>query len=194
MTVLYTMVKNLLVIIILASFMEILLPDGRLKPFVRFSVGLFVLIAILNPTLNLLFHHQNLAVSFWDYQLDKGVEDQVQEKGADLNKKVTEHNREIIREKMQGQISAVTSLVPGVNDVHTDVQFAGDGSLQKVELTVSPDKPGKVSPVAGVNVFSGTQKVVKEDEQKSIQNKIIQVISNLYGIPSQDVQIEFEGG
>lgn len=194
MSGLYAMVKNLLVIIILASFLEILLPDGRLKPFVRFSVGLFVLIAILSPALNLLFHNPNLTVSFWDYQISQAAEQQIQEQGADLNRKVMQRNQEIIRDKVQGQISAVTSLVPGVNDVHTEVQVAGDGSLEKVELTVSPDKPEKVSSIARVNAFSGSREPVKDEEQQNISNKIIQVISNLYGIPGQNVQIKFEGG
>ncbi len=194
MTVLYAMVKNLLVIIIISSFMELLLPDGRIKPFVRFAVGLFVLIAILNPALTLLFHNQNLEVSFWDYQMDEGVERQVLEKGEELNQQVMERKQEMIRDKVQGQISAVTNLVPGVNDVHTEVQVEANGSLEKVELTVRPTQPNKVRAVEGINVFSGTQPQMTDIEREQIESKIIQVISNLYGIPSEDVKIKFEGG
>lgn len=194
MTVLYTMVKNLLVIIIISSFLELILPDGRLKPFVRLAVGLFILIAILSPTLSLLSHKQNLEVSLWDYQFEEGMEQEVQEKGKELNQQVMERKQEIIRDKVQGQISAVSNLVPGVNDVHTEVQVKANGSLEKIEITVRPNQSDQVRPVEGINVFSGTAESMTEGEQKQIENKIIQVLSNLYGIPSQDVEIKFEGG
>ena len=47
MDVLVEIVKNLLVIIILASFLELLLPGGGMKPYVRLAIGMFVLIAVL---------------------------------------------------------------------------------------------------------------------------------------------------
>ena len=46
MDVLVEIVKNLLVIIILASFLELLLPGGGMKPYVRLAIGMFVLIAV----------------------------------------------------------------------------------------------------------------------------------------------------
>ncbi len=193
-TELYNMVKNLLVIIMIASFFELLLPDGRLKPFVRWAVGLFILIAILNPTLNLLFHNNHLELGFWDYQMDDGMEQQVQARGEALNQRVMEHQQQIIQDKLQGQISAVTNLVPGVNDVHTEVQLEPNGNLHKVELTVRSSQPDKLQPEKGINVFSGSRQTMSEAEQQQIEKKIMQVISNLYGLPGQDVEINFEGG
>ena len=97
MTALYAIVKNLMVIIIMASFLELILPDGRLKPFVRFAVGLFVLIAILSPSLNLLFHDNSLAISLWDYQLDEGIEDDIKIRGEKLQQEVMERKQAIFR-------------------------------------------------------------------------------------------------
>jgi len=62
MAVLTEIVKTFLVIIILASFLELLLPEGKVKPFVRFAIGLFILIAVLNPGLSLLFSGHNFDV------------------------------------------------------------------------------------------------------------------------------------
>ena len=55
MEVLAEIVRNLLVIIIISSFLEMLLPEGNTRPFVRFAVGMFVLIAILTPSLHYLY-------------------------------------------------------------------------------------------------------------------------------------------
>ena len=194
MTALYAIVKNLMVIIVMASFLELILPDGRLKPFVRFSVALFVLIAILNPCLNLLFHDKSFEISLWDYQLDEDVEKNVQIKGEQLQQDVMEQKQAIIQDKVRGQINAVTSLVAGVNDVQTQVDIQADGSIEKIELTVRPVQNNEDSQSEGINVFSGQQENISAAEREQIKNKILQVISNLYGIPSNEVEIKFEGG
>lgn len=194
MTALYAIVKNLMVIIVMASFLELILPDGRLRPFVRFAVAIFVLIAILNPCLNLLFKDNSFEISLWDYQLDDDVEHEVQIKGERLQQEVLERKQAIIQDKVRGQINAVTSLVAGVNDVQTQVDINADGSIGKIELTIQPVVSNKESHSEGINVFTGQQQKINDAEQEQIENKILQVISNLYDIPSNEVEIKFEGG
>lgn len=194
MTALYAIVKNLMVIIVMASFLELILPDGRLKPFVRFSVALFVLIAILSPCLQLLFNDKNFEISLWDYQLDEDVKENVQIRGEQLQQGVMERKQAIIHDKVRGQINAVTSLVAGVNDVQTQVDMQADGSIKRIELTVRPVQRDNASQLEGINVFSGQQEEISDAEREQIENKILQVISNLYGISSNDVEIKFEGG
>ncbi|WP_207642048.1 stage III sporulation protein AF [Syntrophomonas zehnderi] len=188
------MVRNLLVIIIISSFLELLVPEGRIKPFVRLAVGLFILIAILSPTLNLLSKNQDLKVNLWDYQMEEGIKQEVQEKGKNLNQQMMDTGENIIKDKIQGQISAVSNLVPGVHDVETQVQMEPSGDLKKVKITVRTTQPDRVNTVQGINVFSSTEEPIIEVDQKQIKNKITQVINNLYGLPSNDVEIEFEGG
>lgn len=194
MQTLYDIVKNLMIIIVMASFLELLLPNGRIKPFVRFAVGLFVLIAILNPCLNWLFHEKQYEISLWDYQLDQNLTEDVQAKGAQLQQNVMERRQAIIQEKVQGQINAVTSLVAGVNDVQTEVDIKSDGSIKKIELTVRPVQNQKEGETSGINVFSGQSDDISETDKEQIENKILQVINNLYGVPNEAVSIHFEGG
>ena len=54
MQLLSEIVRNVIVIIIIASFLELLLPQGTLQPLVRFAIGLFILIAVLNPVMGFL--------------------------------------------------------------------------------------------------------------------------------------------
>ena len=55
MTVLSEIVRNVLVIVLIASFLELMLPEGTLRPFVRFAIGLFILIVVLSPLAGILF-------------------------------------------------------------------------------------------------------------------------------------------
>jgi stage III sporulation protein AF len=194
MTTLYEIVRNLLVIIIIASFLELIMPDGRLRPFVRFSVGLFILIAILNPALDLLFADRSFALGFWDYQLDAGIERSVRDKGEEISNMIYQPQQDVIQSKLQGQINALSILVPGVNDVQSKVQTNSDGSVKKITLQIDTGSPSRIEEVAGVNVFSDQPQQIDADGKEAIADKIVQMISNLYEIPQEKVEIDFGGG
>ncbi|HPT69011.1 MAG TPA: stage III sporulation protein AF [Syntrophomonas sp.] len=194
MTTLYEIVRNLLVIILIASFLELILPDGRLRPFVRFSVGLFILIAILNPALDLLFTDRNFALGFWDYQLDAGIERSVRDKGEELNNKIYQPQQDVIQSKLQGQINAISSLVPGVDEVQSEVQTNPDGSVKKITLQIETTSSSRIEEVTGVKVFSDQPQQTDADGKEVIADKIVQMIGNLYDIPQEKVEIDFGGG
>jgi stage III sporulation protein AF len=175
MTTLYEIVRNLLVIIIIASFLELIMPDGRLRPFVRFSVGLFILIAILNPALDLLFADRSFALGFWDYQLDAGIERSVRDKGEEISNMIYQPQQDVIQSKLQGQINALSILVPGVNDVQSKVQTNPDGSVKKITLQIDTDSiPNRRS--GRRYVFSVQRNKLIPQRGKRPSDKIIKMI------------------
>ncbi|MGR6836409.1 stage III sporulation protein AF [Syntrophomonas erecta] len=194
MAVLSEIVRNVLVIIIVASFLELMLPDGGLKPFVRFVIGLFLLIAILNPALTFLFEEHDFQLKLWDYQPDKAEEEKIIKGGQRVSEDITKKNNEMIREKLQGQISAVAMLVPGVKEVECQVKVGADGAIEKLYLLVQPNDYQVEQKGDKVKVFSDRDQGFSQDEQEQIREKISRVIYNLYGLRNIPVEIEFEGG
>ena len=193
MEILVEIVKNLLVIVIISSFLELLVPEGNIKPFVRLSIGLFVLVAVLSPALNYFYHQPNIQVSFWDYQVDRGIEQKIKSSGDKINQQMLNQGQDLMKEKVEGQISAMAMLVPGVNQVHTQVWIDDRGSINKIQLLVSPRTEKGITEVERVGVFSNNSSP-KVENQKEVQNKILQVLQNLYGIDQSNIEIEFEGG
>lgn len=180
MALLVGMVKNVLVIIIVASFLEILLPEGRIKPFVRFVIGLFIIIAVLNLALNVLFARKDWEVNLWDYQLAPEQEREVLERGSRINQRLADTAENTFAAKIEGQISAVAMLVPGVEKVDTSAMLDSEGGLRELRLTVKPEQNAGLAEEGG---HSG---------QKQMEDKIRGVINNLYGF--KNIQIKFEGG
>ncbi len=191
MDTLYEIVRSLLVIIVIASFLELILPDGRLRPFVRFSVGLFILIAILSPTLDFLFADQNFTLGFWDYRLEPGIERSIREKGEELNHQLYQSRQEEIKAKLQGQINAMGALVPGAGQVQSEVQTNLDGSVSKITLTINSGNSSNIEQVAGIKVFSSQMQKSIDDEKELVAHKIIELISSLYEIPPEKIEINF---
>ncbi|SHG65222.1 stage III sporulation protein AF [Thermosyntropha lipolytica DSM 11003] len=194
MSVLAGIVKNILVIIILTSFLEILLPEGRLKPFVRFTVGLFILISVLNPALTFIFKNQEVKVSMWDYT-EKYIDNrEILAKGNNLNEEIRKQSSTVVGEKIQGQISAVALMLPEVEDVTTRAYISDEGRLEKVHIIVRSRK-GEAEEKARAGVFAGQHNGRKDKaDEEVVKKKITSIIQNLYGLAEDYIQIEFEGG
>ncbi len=193
MAVLAGMVKNVLVIIILASFLEVLLPEGRVKPFVRFAIGLFIIIAVLNPVLNALFEQREFEINLWDYKVSSEQEREILEKGNRLNQQIATTTEVGIKEKIEGQVSAVAMLVPGVKEVKTSATLNGEGGLNNLDLIVRLEE-SKQQKGEETNVFLGGGDAPSPEDKKQIEEKIRSVISNLYGFDHLKINVQFEGG
>lgn len=195
MAVLAGMVKNVLVIIIMASFLEILLPEGRVKPFVRFAIGLFIIIAVLNPVLNVLFDRKDFEVNLWDYNLSPEQEREVLERGSRINQQLTSTGESNFAEKIEGQISAVAMLVPGVKEVETRAALDSEGGLKKLDLVVRPEgNTGLAGEGDEIRAFSNGGEQSLPVDQEQMEEKIRGVINNLYGFKNIEIEIKFEGG
>ncbi|MBO8159205.1 stage III sporulation protein AF [Thermosyntropha sp.] len=193
MSVLAGIVKNIVVIIIVASFFEIILPEGRLKPFVRFAVGLFILISVLNPALSYIFSNREIEINMWDYTEKYVDENEILSKGSTLNNEIKKRKDAAIREKLEGQISAVALLFPQVENVNTEVYISDNGKLEKVYMVVKTKSRERTFSGDKIGVFAD-KGYMDEEEQEFIEKKIVNVVQNLYGLDGDYIQIEFEGG
>ncbi|MDR1159809.1 MAG: stage III sporulation protein AF [Syntrophomonadaceae bacterium] len=204
MGVLADVVRNVLVIVIVTSFMELLLPDGTIKPFVRFAVGLFVIIAVLTQITVLFDKNSSLPVTMWDAVIsnDTALSDhekkaRIEKQGQFINEKIINGAYQEVRSKMDGQISALVSLVPGVEEVKTDTLTDENHNIRAINLQVvlennnAGDKSQKDQGKPD-NVSLPPDKPAQANT-KEIVNKIRQVINNFYGFQGVEVNITVEG-
>lgn len=193
MEVLIQIVRNLLVIIMVASFLELLLPDGSIKPFARLAMGLFILVAILNPALNLLYEDREFKVNLWDYQVNQGQSEEILEAGKKINQRITAADSDAIKARVEGQIGAMTMLVPGVEDVNINAGVDSNGTVTRLDVKVIPGSGLGDEDNEKINVFSG-QAGLSRNEQEHIKQKIINLVENVYGFKNVNIEINFVGG
>ncbi|MGI6422221.1 MAG: stage III sporulation protein AF [Syntrophomonadaceae bacterium] len=189
MSVLTEIVRNILVIIIMASFLELLLPEGAIRPFVRFAIGLFVLIAVLNPVLGYFFDDSNFQITWWDYQMEAVEEESLLRRGQEINQNIMNHNQSLLKEKLEGQINAVVLLVPGVETVETEAFISG-GGIEKLSFRISEEQADIGEDEPGVWLGESGDEQLKEQ----IEKKVRAVVINMYGLREEQIEISFEGG
>lgn len=194
MAVLSEIVRNVLVIVLVASFIELMLPEGTLRPFVRFAMGLFILIAVLNPVAGVLFEDRTINVEWWDLKADPRQQEQILEQGEKINRQIWDSHQQVLSDKVAGQISAVAMLVPGVEDVETRVVLNESGAVESMRLIVKAQSAVPEEEGGRVGVFGSSAADLSPEEQEAIRNKLSTIIKNLYGFDDTAVQIEFQGG
>ncbi len=192
MDVIAEIVRNLLVIIIISTILEMMLPEGSTQPFVRFAVGMFVLIAILTPSLGYLYEEKTFQISSWDDRQYKAETDRINRNSEKIQEQIAAQSGSLLQKKVEGQIGAVAILVPGVNDVEAAVTIADNGNPQKISLIVRSASADKNRPVQPVEVW-GESGAAENSDQDAISNKMKKLLANLYGLQEEDINVKFEG-
>lgn len=161
------MVRNIAVLVLLALFMELLIPFGELSRFIRMVMGLVLLAAVLNPVLGML-KQEALLPSFQkeDYSEETAA---ILDRGEELAAQMEDQALSEYRQSTVSQIEALASLVDGVKSVEASAEVDSQGVIQKVSLLVT--------------------KSTASVAQGELKNKIIDTISRFYGIDPSKFEI-----
>jgi len=161
------MVRNIAVLVLLALFMELLLPFGELSRFIRMVMGLVLLAAVLNPILGLLKQEQ-LLPSFQkeDYSQETAA---ILDRGEELSTQMEDQALSEYEQSTVSQIEALVSLVDGVKSVEASAEADSQGGIKKISLEVSK-----------------TSATVSEE---GLKTKITDTISRFYNIDPSILEI-----
>jgi len=126
MTVLKDLVRNVIVIILLTTFLDMLLPSSSMQRFVKVVMGIFVLVTLLTPLTDLLTSGEELSVFNW-YPAEQNEEYTavLQDSGrlAGLNRELFLKNYALRVEK---QMETLVLLVEGVREAAVKVRLLTD--------------------------------------------------------------------
>ncbi len=128
MQTLYTLVRNLAVILLLATFLEMLLPSKSMRGFVQMVMGLFVISAVLTPITTFLHTPLAMEIPAWAVTSTQDLP-AIATEGQGL-KLASDAVQEQYRQILVHQIKALALGSDGVEGVEVDVEFEeGAGGL-----------------------------------------------------------------
>ena len=115
---LQTLVRNLAIIILLASFMEMLLPPKSMQGFVKLVMGLFVISAVLGPVTTLLHLPMTTNVPAWTEVTPKDLPVLAGNEGLQIGRDTVQEQFKLI---LKHQIEALALGITGVENVDVEV-------------------------------------------------------------------------
>jgi stage III sporulation protein AF len=185
-------VKNIVLVVLFASFLELLLPASSMQRFVRVIMGLMVMIAILNPVLDIV--HNKMAPENLPAVTQSGaVSGRVKENMAAVTEERDRLARELYKKDLASQIKAVVVAVDGVADARVGIELkegteGKQGGLDKVSIAVLPGSPsaGTVEKV----VIGAPQTTSSGELSGTVSEKVKKAVKELYQLRESQIEIK----
>jgi stage III sporulation protein AF len=199
METIYLLVRNIIFIILIAVFIEMLLPMKETRRFLEVVVGLFVLITILNPIVSLIQQEPHI-----ELDIQEGNEqelDEILSQGKKLQQVQAEQARSNYGMRIEEQVAVIAQMVPGVEQAEAKVRFAAGSSLdsvgviEKVEVVIKKDRSQSiVDPIKRVSIDpgGGEQAEEVEENEEELLEQVQATVASLYGIAPSKVVVTME--
>ena len=133
-------VCGLILLLLLYSLLEMLLPAGGIARFVRLVMGLTLLAAVTVPLGRLpsLIEDAELLPAAAPLQ-EQGTE--YAEQGEEIGRMLTDGGRREQEAQLAAQVSALANLVSGVEEARAEVTLGDAGGLTRVVLYIRSPEP-----------------------------------------------------
>lgn len=199
--------RNLVLLLLLATFLEMLLPKSHLSRYIRLVVGLFVLLTILQPLTELLDRQENIRLPIREppqEQLEAIIN-----RGVQLGEQYKQTALHAAQERLEQQLEAMLYLAHGMDGVKVDLTLEHHEETgprikhAAILITLpSPQEPetgtriAKVEPVL-IGEEPNRKAVQKEPntkidmEREKLKEKVAGGVSAYLGIDSSLVLVDF---
>lgn len=184
------LIRNLAFILLLATFLELLLPNKTMKGFVQVVMGLFVIAAILNPLTSFLNMDYENKVPAWVKvsSTDMPVLAAEGEK-ADTGKTAV---REQYKKIVINQIKILISAIDGVESTEVDLELEKDSGgftdypqILEVNIYIS-QQIRKIPPVNPVIINENKSEMVFDS---NIVKEIKKQVASFMQIPEEIIKV-----
>ncbi|MCL2677569.1 MAG: stage III sporulation protein AF [Clostridiales bacterium] len=173
MNILIEIVRGVAVLVILALFLEMLLPEGGLLSFARLVMGLLLIAVVLNPVIAAF--GKLTITSFFEYNAPGVSTEEVLRQGRELGASLTEAARLAYEQDLARQISALVRLTQGVKSAEATAVFEREG-------------------LALIIVRVWTENAMTAEEMNALGGKISSLIADFFSTDPKNVIVEVTGG
>lgn len=201
-----TVVRNLIFLVLLMSFLEMLLPLRGTRRFLQVVLGMFVLVTVLNPIVAFFRQKPVLSIGIAESSVAEATElNSILRGGESLRRVNLEKARNSYKKRLEEQIAAIARLVPGVQTAAAQVFLSddwfqvGSGGIERViiDIAVGSEKEGlvkEVSPVEEIRIGCTPKKVNTEGWQvtssgEEVAEKVRDAVCSLFGLRSEQVVV-----
>lgn len=211
MEVFKELIRDIVLIILLTTFLDMLLPSNKMRPYLKMVMGLFILVSILNPVLNLILRQQNIEV-FASQQGSIAYEAKSIQQAGDKLAEVT--RQEVLRtyaQRIEVQMASLLKLIAGVENVKVKVELKKGGqsagayedidsvlvSIAKENIEDTEKDSIKIEPIIIEKqsqrdlVLAESSNTEKSDEEKMIEREVLRTLGQYFGVLPNQTAVVF---
>jgi stage III sporulation protein AF len=188
-------IKQIILVVFFATFLELLLPSSSMQKFIRMIVGLFIMLAILNPLIGII-QNRNEPGQVPAVSSNIGNSSAI----VDMTNTVVSERKqlsiELYKKELAQQIRALVLAVEGVADAVVSIDIDSDNFLKKgnvIKSIVVYVQPGVTAPGTQIaRVSIGRENPGRTDAEAlrpQIKQKIQNSVSELLQVPREKIEV-----
>ena len=180
--------------LIVGTILEMILPSGNNKKYIKMMIGLYVLYTIISPVVKL----SNINIDNYEKYLNITTSSKISSKNYTeeyIKSTYLSTLKENIKAKVKEEGYTVTELNVEINNGSLNYGEINNGSLnygeiKKINLKIEKDaSEEKISKIKTISVTIEQKETLSLEEKNDIQ-KIKELLSNYYEIDEKNVSIE----
>lgn len=197
------LVQVLVIIIVMAVFIEMLLPSSSMHDYVKMVMGLLVIVVVLEAGANLVKQDFKFALPALQQSSPGPPLETIMGEGQRLAGKNKEQAMAEYQQGLEKQVLALARLQDGLNVTSAQIKTIGQpenpefGRLTGVVLEISESSAADAQLVEKINqveITVGTNGSVEDTTNTALVNseqarKLAQTVANFYNIPVEQVQV-----
>jgi len=196
-------VINIVIIILFVIITDIVLPDGSMKRYVRVIIGIFVLLAIIQPFIHIKDIKYDFEKSYIETSIildNKNLLDDKEVLGKYQKIKALEIYEKNLTDKITAAISYKESISKNsivvkldINKDHQDSKF---GTLNSVQVLIpKEEQTGNIEKIKKVEIGKEEKVLYKQEKEynfndKTSSDEIRDMLSKMLGINKDKVQVK----
>lgn len=188
MEILKQWIMSIVCVVIFVTILEIILPEGSIKKYVKFATGLLIMVIVISPIIKLFNSDANLSeqIDFYSNSISSYENVDVAKAQKDFKEKTKQTFIEGLKESMEKQIKnetgknyEITNIV--LKESKSDFEF---GEISSVEIK-SSNKNNKVVSVSKVQIGNENKEKKKE---VILDNDVLKVLEKDFNLKTDQIK------
>lgn len=196
-------VINIVVITIFVIITDIILPEGSIKRYVRVIIGIFVLLAIIQPLINIKNIRFDFEKSYLETSIKLDNKSHINEKEV-LSTYQKDKALEIYKSKLIEQIITAVSYKKSIDkknievilNINKDKKSSEFGLLNDVQVIICPGGGmSQIDKIKKVKIGNDEKVIYKEEKEYNLNEKtssdeICEMLGKMLGIDKNKIQVK----
>ncbi|MDF0727336.1 stage III sporulation protein AF [Cytobacillus sp. S13-E01] len=208
MAILTEWITNIILFILLATVIDMLLPNSSMQKYVKMVVGLLLIVIILTPLFQLLTQdfEQTFASMNLTPQIDqKNIENLIELKKTEiqasnrayiLEQMAVQMETEVEEELMEGYGLTVENILLSTKEEDKEITSPEElGKIMSIEVILSEQNSDQnaVSVVKPINIDTSKQTQIEKNQQPDVI-EITTFLASIWGSDPKQIVVSVEGG
>ena len=195
-------IQGIIVAVIISTIIEMILPEGNCKKYIKIVIGVYILFSIVSPVINKFTGNTLIVTNIFD--LNEYMQVSSNNNKQNLNSTKEQQIRNIYEENLKSDIKAkIKSKGYDVNNISLDIENNNQYTLRTINITLKNSNPSNINTnniqvvneikIEIENSESNNQKETNTESTVSISSKeknaLKQYLSGIYEIEEKNIII-----